>query len=123
MGIQALIYFFCTQNLELIVWDFISQLGFTASKNKTRKAPSPALPELPLVWPSLWDCKDLQDLKCVAYLYAARPVYNAYLSVGRKEGEREATPTSVSIFDSYDMKTLWFKFGAKIFSDYKMQRL
>ena len=30
MGIQALIYFFCTQNLELIVWDFISQLGFTA---------------------------------------------------------------------------------------------
>ena len=45
MGIQALIYFFCTQNLELIVWDFISQLGFTASENKTRKAPSPALPE------------------------------------------------------------------------------
>ena len=45
MGIQALIYFFCTQNLELIVWDFISQLGFTASKNKTRKAPSPGLPE------------------------------------------------------------------------------
>ena len=35
MGIQALIYFFCTQNLKLIVWGFISQLGFTALKNKT----------------------------------------------------------------------------------------
>ena len=45
MGIQALIYFFCTQNLKLIVWGFISQLGFTASENKTEKAPSPALPE------------------------------------------------------------------------------
>ena len=111
MGIQALIYFFCTQNLELIVWDFISQLGFTASKNKTRKAPSPALPELTLVLPSLWDCKDLQDLKCVAYLYAAWPVYDVSLSVGRNEGEREATPTSISILDFYGIKTLWFEFG------------
>ena len=45
MGIQALIYFFCTQNLKLIVWGFISQLGFTASENKTEKAPSPVRPE------------------------------------------------------------------------------
>ena len=28
-----------------------------------------------------------------------------------REGGRGAIPTSISIFDSYDMKTLWFKFG------------
>ena len=29
----------------------------------------------------------------------------------RNEGGRVATPTSFSIFDSYNMKCLWFKFG------------
>ena len=32
--------------------------------------------------------------------------YNAYVPEGGNEGERKATPTSISIFDSYDMKTL-----------------
>ena len=31
--------------------------------------------------------------------------------MGRNEEGRRATPTSISIFDSYDMKTLWFEFG------------
>ena len=31
--------------------------------------------------------------------------------MGRNEGGVGATPTSISIFDSYVMKTLWFKFG------------
>ena len=33
------------------------------------------------------------------------------------------TPTSISILDSYDMKTLWFKFGYDIFTGFKMPRL
>ena len=35
------------------------------------------------------------------------PVYgeNALVAEGSNEGERKVTPTSISIFDSYDMKT------------------
>ena len=36
---------------------------------------------------------------------------------------REATPTSISIIDSYDMETLWFKFGHDIFTGFKLPRL
>ena len=31
-----------------------------------------------------------------------------------------ATPTSISILDSYGMKTLWFEFGNDIFTGFKM---
>ena len=33
-----------------------------------------------------------------------------------REGGREATPTSISIFDSYGIKTLRFEFGNDIFT-------
>jgi hypothetical protein len=39
------------------------------------------------------------------------------------EGGRVNTPTSFSIFDSYDMKSLGFKFGHDIFAGFKMARL
>ena len=39
------------------------------------------------------------------------------------EEGRFATPTSFSMFDSYDMKSLWFKFGHDIFTDYKIASL
>ena len=39
---------------------------------------------------------------------------NAYVPEGGNEGERGATPTSIFIFDSCDMKTLWFEFGLYI---------
>ena len=37
----------------------------------------------------------------------------AYMPVpeGGNEGGRGATTTSISIFDSYDIKTFWFEFG------------
>ena len=44
---------------------------------------------------------------------------NAYVSEGRNEGVRVATPTNFSIFDFYDMKSLWFKFGYDIFGGFK----
>ena len=37
--------------------------------------------------------------------------FNAYVSEDRNEIGRFATPTSCSIFDSYDTKSLLFKFG------------
>ena len=36
------------------------------------------------------------------------------------EEGRVATPTSFLIFDSYDMKSLWGKFGNDIFTGFKM---
>ena len=45
-------------------------------------------------------------------------------SRGQEWGREErATPTSIEIFDSYDMKTLWIKFGHNIFTGFKMPRL
>ena len=41
---------------------------------------------------------------------------------GMREGGRVATPTRISIFDSYDMKSLWFKFG-DIFNGFKLESL
>ena len=39
---------------------------------------------------------------------------NAYVSEDRNERGRIATPTSCSIFDSYDIKSLQFKFGHRL---------
>ena len=53
------------------------------------------------------------------------PVYGGkYLySRGQEWGREGVTLTSISVFDSYNMKTLWFKFGHDIFSGFKMPRL
>ena len=48
---------------------------------------------------------------------------NTYVPEGGIEGGREAASTSISIFDSYDMKTLWFEFGHDIFTGFKMPTL
>ena len=48
---------------------------------------------------------------------------NAQVPEGGIEGGREATPTSISIFDSYGMKIFWFEFGYYIFAGFKMPRL
>ena len=42
---------------------------------------------------------------------------------GRNKGGRKATPTNISIFDFYGIKTLWFEFGNDIFTGFKMPRL
>ena len=48
------------------------------------------------------------NLHCVAKVYAVLPVstVKCLYSGERGEGEWEATPTSISIFDFYDIKTL-----------------
>ena len=38
---------------------------------------------------------------------------------GGNERGREETPTSISILDSYDIKTLGFEFGNYIFTGFK----
>ena len=43
--------------------------------------------------------------------------------MGMREGGRGATPTSISIFDSFDMKALGFKYGHDILTGFKMPRL
>ena len=48
---------------------------------------------------------------------------NAYVPEDGNEEGRVATPTSISIFDICDMKTLWFKYGHYIFAGFKMPRL
>ena len=48
---------------------------------------------------------------------------NVYVPEGWNEGGRGATPTSISIFDSYDIKTLWFEFGNDITTGIKMPTL
>ena len=42
---------------------------------------------------------------------------------GMREGGREATPTSFSIFDFYGIKAFRFEFGNDIFTGFKMPRL
>ena len=42
---------------------------------------------------------------------------------GRNKEGRVATPTSFSIFDAFDMKTLWFEFGHDIPTGFKMPAL
>ena len=48
---------------------------------------------------------------------------NGSFPEGRNEGGRVATPTSFSMFDSSDMKNLWFKFGPDIFNGFKIASL
>ena len=50
-------------------------------------------------------------------------MWNAYVPEGGNEGEREASLTSISIFDFYAIKTLWFEFGNDIFTGNKMPTL
>ena len=45
---------------------------------------------------------------------------NAYDQEARNEEERVATPTSFSIFDFYDMKTLQFRFDHEIFTCFQL---
>ena len=42
---------------------------------------------------------------------------------GMREGGREATLTSISIFDFYGIKNLSFEFGNDIFTGHKMPTL
>ena len=48
---------------------------------------------------------------------------NAYVPEGGNERGRKATSTSISIFDFYGIKTLWFEFGNDIFTGNKMPTL
>ena len=54
-----------------------------------------------------------------------RNVCSGWPVYGGQKSEREgrATSTSISIFDSYGMKTFWFEFGYYIFAGFKMPRL
>ena len=61
---------------------------------------------------------------CVANAYAVWPLYDVKCLCSRRwDWGREALPTSISIFDSYDMKTLWSEFGHDIFTGFKMPTL
>ena len=80
-------------------------------------------------------CRGLKILfpyikKCLEYtqdrnVCSGWPVYEVkcLYSRGWNEGGRGATPTSISILDSYDMKTSLFEFGHYIFTGLKMPRL
>ena len=64
---------------------------------------------------SLWKlhtlcCKSIRSFAC---FYCKMPIFR---SVGMRE---EATSTSISIFDFYDIKTLWIEFGSYIFTEYR----
>ena len=48
---------------------------------------------------------------------------NIYGAKDRNEVWRIATPTSIMMFDSYDMKSLWFEFGHDIFTGFKIASL
>jgi hypothetical protein len=48
---------------------------------------------------------------------------NAFVPEGRNERGRRATPTSISKFDSFDIKTLGLEFGHDIFTGFKMPTL
>ena len=52
-------------------------------------------------------------------------VYNVkcLCSRGLEWGKEGGTPSSISIFDFYDIKTLWFEFGHDIFTGFKMPTL
>ena len=53
-------------------------------------------------------------LRRFVFLWCKMPMFQR---AGMKEGDN---PTSMSIFDSYDMKTLWLSFGSDIFTAFKM---
>ena len=57
------------------------------------------------------------SIHSVANVYAVLPFYNvkAYVPEGGIEGGREATPTSISIFDFYGIKTILRNFLLLLF--------
>ena len=71
--------------------------------------------------PDSWNSTAIHSgLKCLS----SGPVYEVkYLCSRGWEWGRGATPTSISIFDSYDMKTLRFELGHDIFTGFKMPTL
>ena len=65
-----------------------------------------------------------KHLHSVSYFYAVLPFYDVEcLRSGGREWGREATPTSISIFDFYGIKALWFEFANDIFTGFKTPRL
>ena len=68
--------------------------------------------------PDSWNSTAIHSgLKCLS----SGPVYEVkYLCSRGWEWGRGATPTSISIFDFYDMKTLWFEFGNNNFTGFKL---
>ena len=58
-----------------------------------------------------------------ASLSLSQACENGNFPEGGNEGQRVATPTSFSIFNFYDIKSLWFKFDHDIFAGFKMPRL
>ena len=66
-----------------------------------------------------------KDIHSVANVYAVLPFYNVkcLCPEGGNEGGWEATPTSISIFNFYGIKTLLFEFGNGIFTGNKMPTL
>ena len=56
------------------------------------------------------------SLRSLACLQCKMPLF-------QRVGMRGGTPTSISIFDSYDIKTLWFEFGHDIFTGLKIPTL
>ena len=58
----------------------------------------------------------------VLHLFAVWPVYNVkcLCSRGWEWGREGAIPNSISIFDYYGIKTLWFEFGSNIFTNFKI---
>ena len=44
-------------------------------------------------------------------MYTVLQMFTQYVPEGGIEVGREATPTSILIFDFYNIKTLWFEFG------------
>ena len=78
-------------------------------------------------FPLLWNPYLKTDGALMPFYHFYKPVFRPKMAIfqraGMREGERVATPTSFSIFDFYDMKSLWFKFGHDIFAGFKMARL
>ena len=68
--------------------------------------------------------ENFENIHCVAKVYTVLPVSTVKcLYSGGREWGREATPTSISIFDFYGIKAFWFEFGNDIFAGFKMPRL
>ena len=57
------------------------------------------------------------------YSRVQNSIENGNFPEGGNEEGRVATPTSFSIFNSYDMKSLRFKFGHDILTGFKVARL
>ena len=60
-----------------------------------------------------------KSIRTSAFLWCKMPMF---CRAGVREGGKY-TPTSISIFDFYSIKTLWFEFGNDIFTGNKMPTL